>query len=407
MRYVVQKGDTVLKIANRFGIGVTALLSANPALMRRTYLIPGQVVTVPEAVVSYEIQSGDTLYCIAKNFGVAPQDLQEANPSLKSLAPEAELISGTVLVIPHVHTERIVDTDAEYTPYDLTRNAAMLKGRYPFLQIRTIGHSVMGKPLYAIRLGQGPKEAFYSGAWHANEWITASVLMKFVEDMARAYAQKETLRGYDIEEWWHRFSVWVMPMVNPDGVELSLLGIDCSHPYYQEVMAINNGTHNFTGWTANIRGVDLNHQWPALWEEEAKTSPKAPAPRHYGGRHPLSEPEAQAVYEFTNERNFLGVLAYHAQGQEIFWGFQHMEPKGSEEIVRRMQTVSTYTPIHTADSFAGYKDWFIQQYRRPGYTIEVGIGVNPVPLAQFDMIYNQNQPILLEAPLLFEQYVHF
>jgi g-D-glutamyl-meso-diaminopimelate peptidase len=187
-------------------------------------------------------------------------------------------------------------------------------------------------------------------------------------------------------------------------VELSLLGIDVAHPHYQDVMTINNGSANFVGWTANIRGVDLNHQWPALWEEEAKTSPQAPAPRHYGGPYPLSEPEAQAVYEFTNKHDFLGVLAYHSQGQVIFWGFQHLEPPGSEAIVRRMQTVSTYAPIHTADSFAGYKDWFIQQYRRPGYTVEVGAGVNPVPLEQFDSIYNQNQPILLEVPLLFEKY---
>jgi len=52
-----------------------------------------------------------------------------------------------------------------------------------------------------------------------------------------------------------------------------------------------------------------------------------------------------------------------------------------------------------ASSFAGYKDWFIQQFRRPGYTIEVGTGENPLPLEQFDEIYLDNLGILVVAAL--------
>lgn len=45
--------------------------------------------------------------------------------------------------------------------------------------------------------------------------------------------------------------------------------------------------------------------------------------------------------------------------------------------------------------FAGYKDWFLQEYRRPGYTIEAGLGTNPLPLSQFNEIYNDNIGILV------------
>ncbi|MBN6186269.1 LysM peptidoglycan-binding domain-containing protein [Aneurinibacillus sp. BA2021] len=404
MRYVARKGDTLTKIANRFGVGLDALSAANPSLARYPYLMPGQVLTVPEGVMIYETQAGNTLSYIAHAFDISLKELQAANPACAGWDENGEVARGTLLFIPPRREEWIVRTNEEYTHYDLIRDMAALRERYPFLAVETIGSSVMGRPLYAVRLGCGPHEVFYSGAWHANEWITASLLMKFIENMADAYRQKEALGGYAVEEMWRRFSIWVVPMVNPDGIELSVLGMDPSHPHYQQVLAINHGSRNFTGWTANVRGVDLNHQWPALWEEEARTSPLIPSPRHYGGPRPLSEPEARAVYDFTIRHRFLGVLAYHAQGQVIFWGFQHMEPAGSEEIVRRMQRVSTYTPVRTADSFAGYKDWFIQQYRRPGYTVEVGVGVNPVPLAQFDSMYNQNQAILLEAPLLFERY---
>ena len=51
-------------------------------------------------------------------------------------------------------------------------------------------------------------------------------------------------------------------------------------------------------------------------------------------------------------------------------------------------------------SYAGYKDWFIQDYKRPGYTVEVGKGTNPLPISQFDAIYNDNIKLLLEGSLI-------
>ena len=46
-------------------------------------------------------------------------------------------------------------------------------------------------------------------------------------------------------------------------------------------------------------------------------------------------------------------------------------------------------------SFAGYKDWFIQDYNKPGFTIEAGLGNNPLPISQFDKIYHDNLGILI------------
>ena len=58
--------------------------------------------------------------------------------------------------------------------------------------------------------------------------------------------------------------------------------------------------------------------------------------------------------------------------------------------------MSGYTLEDTpfASGFAGYKDWFIQDFDRPGYTIEVGHGENPLPPEQFDEIYAKNLGIL-------------
>ena len=55
------------------------------------------------------------------------------------------------------------------------------------------------------------------------------------------------------------------------------------------------------------------------------------------------------------------------------------------------------TPPESA--YAGYKDWFIKHFRRPGYTIEAGSGENPLPLSQFPEIYRDNLGILVTAAL--------
>ena len=139
--------------------------------------------------------------------------------------------------------------------------------------------------------------------------------------------------------------------------------------------------------------MDLNLQFPAGWEQARQIKYAqgfvSPAPRDFVGYGPLTEPEALAVYNFTLEHNFRLVIAYHTQGEVIYWQFQDYNPPDSFFIGSRFAEVSGYalgdTPYNS--SFAGYKDWFIQNYNRPGYTVEVGLGNNPLPISQFDTIY--------------------
>ena len=155
------------------------------------------------------------------------------------------------------------------------------------------------------------------------------------------------------------------------------------------------------GWKANIRGVDLNLQFPAGWEEAKRIKYAAgytkPAPRDYVGPMPLSEPESVAMYQFTRMHDFALILAYHTQGEVIYWRYLDYEPEKAYAIAQYFASVSGYTPEETPgeSAYAGYKDWFIQQYDRPGYTIEAGKGVNPLPMEQFDTIYQDNVGILL------------
>ena len=111
--------------------------------------------------------------------------------------------------------------------------------------------------------------------------------------------------------------------------------------------------------------------------------------------------EAAALAAFTEALDPALVLAYHTQGNVIYWKYLNFEPEGSRALAARFAAVSGYACEDTpyASGFAGYKDWFIQNFDRPGYTIECGLGENPLPLSQFESIWNANLGILTLAAL--------
>ena len=344
----------------------------------------------------YTIQPGDTFYGIAQKYGTTVQALTTANPELH---PES-LPPGRRIVVPYAFD--VVPTDTAFTYEVLMRSIQGLKARYPFLEVTNSGKSVLGRTLFTLRLGRGANQVFYNAAHHALEWITTPVLMKFAEDVLKAYAYGGELDGYDVGALWRQSSVYLMPMVNPDGVNLVIDGLQKGNPYAEDLIRWNGGSDDFsTDWEANIRGTDLNHNYDAAWELGREAAEAlgitGPGPTRYPGPYPLSEPESRAVVRFTQAHNFRLVLAYHSQGRVIYWNFMNMAPPEARVIGGRMSQVSGYALEEASGvtSYSGYKDWFTQEYRRPGYTVEVGLGTNPLPISQFGVIYEENLPMLL------------
>ncbi|GIO84322.1 hypothetical protein J25TS5_12540 [Paenibacillus faecis] len=277
-----------------------------------------------------------------------------------------------------------------YRNADYVKQVRELTRRYPGIRARPIGQSVLGEPLLALVLGAGPEAIHMNAAVHANEWITAPLLLRFVERLAEAREAGEAC-GLDA------VTLWTVPMVNPDGADLAQDGIPPGCARAEELAAWNGGSGDFRRWKANIRGVDLNDQFPAGWElERERRGVSGPAPQDYGGPHPLSEPEAAALVRLTREMRFSRVLSLHTQGKEIYWNYREREPREAEAFAARLAAAGGYRAVKLTGSDAGYKDWFIDEFRRPGFTVEVGEGVNPLPLEDFEEMYKELEPILAE-----------
>lgn len=276
----------------------------------------------------------------------------------------------------------IVNTSVKYNSNILKSDINSLMLHYPFINLITIGYSVLEKPIYCIKLGNGPKEVFYFGAIHANEWITCNLLMKFIEELCNAYAKNSNIIGYNIRNIFKNVTFYIVPLSNPDGVDLVNGNINLNSNAYLYARYVSNRYPSIPfpdGWKANIKGVDLNLQFPAGWETARQIKFAqgftSPAPRDFVGNSYLSEPESLALYNFTLAHNFSLILAYHTQGKEIYWQFENYAPERAYTIGQEFSKVSGYTlaEVPYTSSFAGYKDWFLQEYQRPAYTIEAGL----------------------------------
>ena len=300
----------------------------------------------------------------------------------------------------------IVNTTIPITSKSCDRMIRQLADTYPFCRTERLSSTAFQRPIRTLVLGDGPRKVLLTAAHHANEWITSLILLKFAEDWAQAIATRGSIGGRDAVTLARQTTVYMIPMVNPDGVDLVTGAVRVGDVQYELASAISRNYPQFPfpdGWKANLLGTDLNLNYPAGWLQarEIKFSQGfvTPAPRDYVGRYPLDQQETTALAEYTRFLDPELVLAYHTQGKEIYWKFKDYVVPGAEELGQKMAAASGYTLADTPyeSAFAGYKDWFIQEFRRPGYTVEAGSGVNPLPLDQFDEIYRDNLPILLLA----------
>ena len=302
----------------------------------------------------------------------------------------------------------IVQTDVPMTSQRCIDTILKLTETYPFCRSEELTTTAFGRPIRTLVIGNGPRKVLYTAAHHANEWITTPVLLKFTEELAAAIQNGGSVFDVEARVLAEAATIYMIPMVDPDGVDLVTGAIEPGQLEYEAAhrLADNYPAIPFPdGWKANLLGVDLNLNYPAGWLQarEIKFSQgfTRPGPRDYVGRAPLNQRETRALAGYTEVIDPALVLAYHSQGQVIYWQFQDYDVPGARELGETFAEISGYeladTPYESA--FAGYKDWFIQEFRRPGYTIEVGSGENPLPLSQFDRIYRENLGILVTAAL--------
>lgn len=153
-RYTIQKGDTISRIAAKFGVSTQSVLTAN-GLSWSSIIYPGQTIAIPGTVLaaenvssvtpvtpppvaaepttpvvsnpapvlnsSYRIKTGDTISSIARTFNVSIQAILDAN----GLSWSSIIYSGRTLTIPGVNVVQDGSTVTGLTA-EMAANAAII-----------------------------------------------------------------------------------------------------------------------------------------------------------------------------------------------------------------------------------------------------------------------------------------
>ena len=269
-----------------------------------------------------------------------------------------------------------------------------LTGKYGFLRKLVIGKTELCRRIVAFTLGKGG--LVLTGAFHGAERITAMMLYKFLDDVCDKMERNE--------KFYHavtKTGLTVVPMINPDSVEISCNGIHTAGKNAELVSeCLVKAQVPHKKWQANSNGVDINHNFNAgfyeVKQKEIALGILSPSPTRYGGEYPESERESRALCDLCRDSNFSIAIALHSQGREIYYDFGCDTPDVSKALADKMAVLSGYSVSHPQGIAVGggFKDWFIERYHRPAFTLEVGLGENPLSPDIFDSEYEKVSTML-------------
>lgn len=302
--------------------------------------------------------------------------------------------------------ESLISKDKPFD-YDVMQETLLkLKNKYHFLEVGSIGNSLLGRSIPLVTIGNGTKSALYIGSHHGMEWITSALLVGFINDFCYDFTNGNTISEISCRVLFETRKIYIIPILNPDGVDYAINGLRDDNPLKDRVLKMNGGSSDFSHWQANARGVDLNHNYDSgFWEYkivERDASLFDGAPTKFSGEHPESEPETHALCNFVRFKKPDIALSLHTQGEEIYYTSGDKSPNCSLSIAKTISRLSGYKisfPTGTA-KYGGFTDWFIQSFERPSFTLECGKGVNPLPFSNYDEIYYRIKRALFTLPVL-------
>jgi hypothetical protein len=254
------------------------------------------------------------------------------------------------------------------------------------MQVQSIGLTYEGREITAVKISDNPElremdepQVLLMGAHHSNEQIAYEVLIYFIDMIVNNYT-------HDTRITWlvDNREIWVVPLVNPDGL------------VYMENTA-DNWRKNRQPWRGetlvgdNVKpyGVDLNRNYGYKWGYPNVATTQNPYSSTYRGPSPFSERETIAIKNLAETNNFVFSMSYHSYSELILypWGYTPMDTAEEDlfiKIGQRMVEYTNYTLTQAADLYpaSGDSDDFL--YGELGiYAFTIELGTEYAPPAEY------------------------
>lgn len=294
--------------------------------------------------------------------------------------------------------EYVVNPYVPYSHSTMMEDATKLVKLYPeLITLSSIGSSVEGRDLLLIQFGKGDKKIFICGAHHAREYISTAYIMYAIDRYSYAYRNNLPWGQFNLKEILDNVTFCIVPMVNPDGVNIVQNGFAASPNYENLVkMPILDAPKNgHRAWKANANGVDVNWNYDKDWFESSNRS-KVPASMGFNGTTPNTEPETQAVSAYVDSIPFQAFLSFHTQGQLIYFADDITNPTNLHNDLKADTGFSIQ--YENAEGKGGsFFDYVYRKYGKVTITVELCpyIGPRPYPDSDFDTVWNSAKNVIL------------
>lgn len=276
-----------------------------------------------------------------------------------------------------------------YTYQNMERDLIYLKEKYSKqIRLTSLATTADNRKVYCIRLGRpdAKKKIIVQAAMHAREWLNTPLLLAMTEHFCKEVQEHKEQAAF-LREISGRVCFYLIPMVNPDGVTISQSGWKGIHDaaLQQNVKRmVNEKRKNARRWKANARGVDLNRNFEAGFASHTALRENG---QEYAGREPLSEVEAQALYELVCRIQPCAVINYHQTGELIYY-------ERAKQPALLLHSLTEYPLCRLADCPNGnFGDW-LTQMEIDWCTIESCTGNAPVNSRQYFSLYQKHRDLL-------------
>jgi carboxypeptidase T len=277
------------------------------------------------------------------------------------------------------------------------------------MSLESLGVTFEGRDIWLVKLSdhvevdEEEPEVFLIGAHHGNEKPSYEVLIYFIQHMVGNYSKPNTdddgdgmvnedpIDGVDndedglidedpsedrVREVLNSTEIYLMPMMNPDGVEAGT----------RKNQAPNYGPFGFQQEITSY-GVDLNRNYGYRWmflfifpKYYLRSTHYLDSSNVYRGERPFCEEETKAIRVFVNTHDIQICLTYHTYGEWILypWGHTTLPARDKQVFIsigEGIQAINQYVlaqSVNLYPTLGDTCDWMYGRKRIIPYTIELG-----------------------------------
>ena len=286
--------------------------------------------------------------------------------------------------------------DTKYSYADMSRDIKkMAKFYQDVMELSVLSKTADNNNIYCVRLGNkdAKKKVVIQSTMHAREWLNSQLLMKMLERCCKSYYSGK-YGGTSYKKLFNNVCFYILPMLNPDGVNISQYGLARIKSASLRKLVKRLGRGRYSRWKANARGVDLNKNFSAGFRKgNARGSKRGPA--GYSGPYVCSERESKALKNLINKVKPKAVINYHEAGRVIYY-------TKTSSLLRLVRQKTGYRPIY--ESIKGANGSFGDWLTKKGIawcTPETCVGTAPVGHSQFYYEWGKHRDMIQAVAKLY------